>query len=107
MSRGDLVTIALAGDFGKPRPALIIQSDLFDSHPSMTVLPLTSELRGDLHFRVTVPPDAKNGLKAVSQVMIDKSQTVARNKVGASFGRLSSAQMIAIDRALALFLGLA
>src|SRR5512144_3326141 len=55
--RGDLVTIALPGSYGKPRPALIIQSDLFDEHPSMTILPVTSELRDTPLFRVVVEPD--------------------------------------------------
>lgn len=50
MRRGDLVTVALQGDFGKPRPALIIQSDLFDAHPSLTILPVTSELRAAVSY---------------------------------------------------------
>ena len=107
MRRGDLVTIALQGDFGKPRPALVIQSDLFEEHPSVTVLPVTSELREGPLFRITVLPDEKNGLKKPSQVMVDKSQTVPRDKVGETFGQLDDDAMLSVNRALAVFLGIA
>jgi mRNA interferase MazF len=105
--RGDLVTVALQGAFGKPRPALVIQSDLFDEHPSLTVLPITSELRATLLVRITVKPDAENGLRQVSQVMVDKAQTVPREKVGEPFGRLGNESLLAVNRALAAFLGFA
>ena len=107
MRRGDLVTIALPGAYGKPRPALIIQSDLFDEHPSMTILPVTGQLRDTPLFRVSVEPDAGNGLRKRSQVMIDKAQTVPREKLGEPFGRLDDATMLAVTRALAVFLGFA
>jgi mRNA interferase MazF len=105
--RGDLVTIALQGDFGKPRPGLIIQSDLFNAHPSVTILPVTSELREAPLFRITVEPNAGNGLNKPSQVMVDKPQTVARDKIGETFGRLDDDAMLSINRALAVFLGFA
>jgi mRNA interferase MazF len=107
MRRGDLVTIALSGDYRKPRPALVIQSDLFDQHPSVTILPLTSELRKTPLFRITVEPDPGNGLRKPSQVMIDKTQTVPREKIGSTIGRLDDESLMAIDRALAVFLGFA
>ncbi len=107
MRRGDLVTIVLQGDFGKPRPALIIQSDLFDEHPSVTVLPVTSELRDTPLFRITIEPNAENGLQKPSQVMLDKAQTVSREKIGQSFGRLDDATMLKVTRSLAVFLGIA
>ena len=107
MRRGDLVTIALQGDFGKPRPGLVIQSDLFEEHPSVTVLPVTSELREGPLFRITVLPDEKNGLKKPSQVMVDKSQTVPRDKIGETFGQLDDDAMLSVNRALAVFLGIA
>jgi mRNA interferase MazF len=107
VKRGDLVTIALPGSYGKPRPALIIQSDLFDEHPSVTILPVTSELREMPLFRVTVEPAASNGLRKRSQVMIDKAQTVPREKLGELFGQLDDATMLAVTRALAVFLGFA
>lgn len=107
MTRGDLVVIALQGDFGKPRPALVIQSDLFADHPSLTVLPVTSDLRETPLFRLTLQPTAENGLKLPSQIMVDKAHTVLREKVGQTIGRLDSATMVAVNRALALFLGFA
>ena len=107
MRRGDLVTVALQGDLGKPRPALVIQSDLFDAHPSVAILPVTGELRNAPLFRIPVKPTEQNGLTKPSQVMVDKPQSVARKKVGAVFGRLDDEAMLAVNRALAVFLGFA
>ena len=107
MTRGDLVTIALSGDYGKPRPALVIQSDLFDAHPSVTILPVTSELRDAPLFRIAVTPSAVNGLRKHSQVMVDKPQTVARTKIGKTIGRLDDEVMLGVNRSLAVFLGFA
>lgn len=105
MMRGDLVTIALQGEYGKPRPALVVQSDLFDVHPSVTILPVTSELRQLPLFRVAVHPSQANGLHRPSEIMIDKAQTVSRERVGDVFGRLPEEEMLAVSRALAVFLG--
>jgi len=105
--RGDLVTIALQGDFVKPRPALIIQSDLFGNHSSVTVLPVTSTIVEAPLLRISLIPDKNNGLKTISQIMIDKATTVKPDKVGAAFGRISSEQMIQVERCLAVFLGIA
>ncbi len=107
MKRGDLVTIALSGDYGKPRPALVIQSDLFDAHPSVTVLPVTSELREAPLFRIRVEPTDDNGLRKTSEVMVDKTQTVALEKMGNTIGHLDDESMLAVNRALAVFLGFA
>ena len=107
MRRGDLVTVALQGDLGKPRPALVIQSDLFDQHPSVTVLPVTSELRVAPLFRISVSPSELNGLSKASQVMVDKPQSIAREKTGAVIGRLDDETMLAVNRALAVFMGFA
>ena len=90
MRRGNLVTVALSGDYGKPRPAVVIQSELFEGHPSVTVLPLTSELRDAPLFRLRVEPVAGTGLRVASDVMVDKPVTVARGKVGGTFGRLDA-----------------
>lgn len=106
MTRGDLVLVSLPGDYGKPRPALVIQSDLFVDHVSVTVLPLTSEIRDAPLLRVTVAPDASNGLRAVSQVMIDKTSTISRMKVQPAFGRIDESFMAQIEGLLALFLGI-
>ena len=72
MRRGALVPIVQPEAYGKPRPALVIQSDLFNVHPSVTILPLTSELRDTPLFRLRVEPSAKNGLHVTSEVMVDK-----------------------------------
>ncbi len=104
--RGDLVTIAVSGDYGKPRPALIIQADAFNELPSVTVLRLTSELHEWPTFRVTVDPTAENGLQARSQVMLDKAIAVPCQRIGKVLGRLDSATMQAVSRALVVFLGL-
>jgi mRNA interferase MazF len=107
MKRGDLVTVALQGDLGKPRPALLIQSDLFSDHPSVAVLPVTSNLQAAPLFRIGIEPDASNGLRQPSQVMVDKMQAVPRLRVGPVFGRVDDATMLAVNRALAVFLALA
>lgn len=107
MRRGDLVTVALQGDLGKPRPALVIQSDLFEAHPSVTILPVTGELRAAPLFRITVQPTVGNGLGKPSQIMVDKPQSVVREKVGEVFGRLDDESMVAVNRALAIFIGVA
>ena len=105
--RGDLVTIAMQGDLGKPRPALVIQADQFDEHATVTVLPVTSTLVATPLFRVTLQPGAENGLRKPSQVMVDKTMTVKRDKIGQSIGRIDANTMVEIERRLALFLGIA
>jgi mRNA interferase MazF len=106
VKRGDLVTIAVSGDYGKPRPALVIQADVFDQHPSVTVLPLTSELHETPLFRVTVGPGRGTGLAKRSQIMVDKATTVPRAKIGSVIGRLDAASVALVDRALRGFLGI-
>jgi len=107
MKRGDLVTVALSGDHGKPRPALVIQSNLFAGHSSLTILPLTSELRETPIFRVRILPDPANGLRAPSDVMIDKLHTVAREKIRDTIGAVREEHLIEIERAVAVWLGIA
>ena len=104
--RGDLVTIAMQGDFGKPRPALVIQADQFDGHSSVTMLPVTSTLVTAPLLRITVQPSPNNGLQAASQIMIDKALTVRKDKLGAAFGRLEPDRLIEVERCLAVFLGI-
>jgi mRNA interferase MazF len=107
MKRGDLVTVSLPGDFGKPRPALIIQADLFLDHPSVVVLPITGEIRSAPLFRISVHPTDSNGLLKLSQVMLDKPYTVTQAKVGAPFGCIDDSTLLEVNRALAVFLGIA
>ena len=107
MRRGDIVTIVLPGAYGKPRPALVVQSDLFDTLASVTVLPVTSELRSAPLLRISIEPNTDNGLRKKSQVMVDKAQTVPRDKVGGMIGRLHEDTLVSVDRALAVFFGIA
>lgn len=107
MRRGDLVSIAIQGDFGKPRPALVVQSDNFDSHVTVTVLLLSSALVDAPLLRINVQPDPGNGLQKPSQIMVDKAMIVKREKIGAAFGKLDSSQMLEVERCLAVFLGIA
>jgi mRNA interferase MazF len=99
--------MALSGDYGKPRPALVVQSDFFSAHPSVTILPVTSDLREAPLFSIAVEPTTENNLKKISQVMVDKIQTVPCEKVGPVFGRLNDMEMLSVNRALALWLGFA
>ena len=107
MRRGDFVTVAMQGDFGKPRPALVIQSDQFSEHTTVTVLPVTSTLVAAPLLRVTVQPTPESGLQKPSQVMVDKAMTVKRDKVGPAFGRIDVDVLVEIERCLAVFLGVA
>ena len=108
MQRGDLVTVAAAGDYGKPRPAVIVQTDAFpESHASVVVCQLTSDLVDAPDFRVTIEPNPENGLRLTSQVMADKPVTIRRDRVGRKFGRLGDQDMARLGIALAFVFGLA
>src|SRR5579875_2737407 len=107
VKRGDLVTVTLQGAYGKPRPGLVIQSNLFAEHPSVTFLPLTSELVDAPLIRIRVEPSAKNGLQTPSQIMIDKTSTLPRTKISEPFGHIDDETMLAATRALIVFLGFA
>ena len=107
MRRGDVVTVAAPGDYGKPRPALVIQSDLFDALPSVTLCLVTSTLRDAPIFRITVDPSAANGLQRVSQIQVDKIMAVARERIGGVIGRLDDATLLKVNRSLAVFVGIA
>jgi len=105
--RGDLVTVAMAGDSGKPRPALVIQADTFAQTSSVTVLLLSSTQMDAPLIRLSVQPTPQNGLNKPSQIQIDKVMTVRRVRVGPPIGRLDDATLLAVTRSLALFLGVA
>lgn len=106
MRRGDLVTVALQGEHGKPRPALVIQSDQFPGTRTVAVLPITSTIVEAPLLRLTLDPTTENGLRVPSQVMIDKIVTVGVAKISTPFGRVEDATMIAINRSLMVFLGM-
>jgi mRNA interferase MazF len=107
VKRGDLVTIVMQGDFGKPRPALIIQADQFEPSATVTILPITSKIIAAPLLRINIQPDHENGLQKPSQVMVDKTMTVKRDKVKPAFGQLAPDKLIEVDRCLAIFLGIA
>ena len=95
--------MSLPGDYGKPRPALVIQNDLLNELDSLVLCPVSSDLR--ITDKVTVEPSAANGLRQTSQVMVDKLSTLPRSKVGETFGQLEVEKMRAVDRAMMLVIG--
>ena len=107
MRRGDLVRVALPGAYGKPRPALIIQSDAYSDHSSVTLLPVSSTLVDAPLLRVRVDPDETNNLQKTSQIMVDKLMTIPREKVSPAFGKASDQTMLMVSRNLTVFLGIA
>ena len=107
MKRGEVVLVALSGDYGKPRPALIVQSDLFnETHASVTIVPVTSTLLDAPLFRLTLEPSPETGLRSLCQIMVDKVTTVKRDKVGKRVGRVGDDTMVRVNRAVALWFGL-
>jgi mRNA interferase MazF len=108
IKRGSVVVVSLPGDYGKPRPVLVVQSDLFnETHPSVTVVPITSTLLDAPIFRVIVEPSPGNGLRSISQLMIDKVMTVSRSRLRQTIGRLEDDVLLRVSRALAVWLGIA
>ena len=108
MRRGDVVEVAASGDYGKPRPAVIVQTDAFpETHASVLICQLTSEVVDAPDFRITIDPSETNGLKARSQIMADKPVTVRRARIGQSIGRLEDGDLGRLNVALAFVMGLA
>ncbi len=108
MRRGDVVTVAAAGDYGKPRPAVIVQTDALPArHASVVVCQMTSELSDAPDFRVMLEPSDANGLRARSQVMADKPVTIRRERIGRTIGRLGAEDIGRLNVALAFVMGLA
>ena len=108
MRRGDVVTVAAAGDYGKPRPAVIVQTDALPAaHASVVVCQMTSDYSEAPDFWVTIDPTGKNGLRLRSQVMADKPVTIRRERIGQLVGRLDEKDIARLDIALAFVMGLA
>ena len=108
MRRGDIVTVAATGDYGKPRPAVIVQSDAFPPHhASVVVCQMTSDLVEAPDFRVTIEPNAENGLRVRSQVMADKPVTIRGERIGRRIGCLREEDVARLNIALAFVMGLA
>jgi mRNA interferase MazF len=108
MNRGEIWTVAGGGDYaGKPRPVVILQDDAFDQLDSVTICPLTSDPTDLPLFRIAAAPSDGNGLRALSRIMADKVTTIPKAKLGARVGRLADQEMLRLNRAVVVFLGLA
>jgi len=108
VKRGDVVTVAAAGDYGKPRPAVIVQTNALPAaHASVIVCQMTAEMVDAPDFRVTIEPSEKNGLRTRSQIMADKPVTIRRERVGRRIGWLDEKDLARLNVALAFVMGLA
>ena len=107
LSRGDIVLVVSSGDVGKPRPAVVVQADIFNgTHSSVSLCLITSELVDAPMFRIALKPLKRNGLKVSSQVMVDKIQSARRDRVKSIIGVVSAAEMREIEVAMKIWLGL-
>jgi mRNA interferase MazF len=108
MRRGDIWTVAGGRDYaGKPRPVVIVQADSFDATDSITICAFTTDETEAPLFRLPVEPNDRNGLLATSRLTVDKITTVAKSKVGAQIGRLDDEDILRLNQAILVFLGLA
>ncbi len=107
MKRGEIWTVSGAGYAGKPRPAVIIQDDLFDATASVAICVFTSNDTDLPLLRIPVSPSDSNGLRSVSRMMVDKITTVNRARLGKRIGRLEDTEMVRLERAILVFFGLA
>lgn len=107
IKRGDIVICALKGDYGKVRPAVVVQSDLFnETHASIVICPITSTIIDAPFFRITIEP-GETGLKHQSQIMVDKIVAIRRDRIREKIGKLNKAAIKELNRSIAVFLGLA
>lgn len=108
MTRGEIWTVAGGAEYtGKPRPAVIIQDDSFDATRSITICAFTTDPTEAPLFRILVEPNDRNGLHAPSRLMVDKLTRVAKDKLGSRIGRLDYADILRLNQAILVFLGLA
>lgn len=109
MTRGSIVVVAAKGPYtGKPRPALVVQSDLFNpTHASVTICPITSDCVDAPLFRILLPPGERTGLRRSSQIMVDKIVSVPRSAITDQLGRCDDDELRAADEALRRWLALA
>jgi mRNA interferase MazF len=107
LNRGDIIIVAPPGEFGKPRPALVVQSDLSLVGLTVTFLPITSDLEHLPQLRVPISPTQENGLRKPSEIMVDRIQTMTLSRIGGHIGRIDSATMRQVETAMILHLGLA
>jgi mRNA interferase MazF len=104
LKRGDIALVAPPGEFGKPRPALIIQAAL--PSENITYLPITSDLLRVPHVRIPIRPDPQNGLQLSSEIMVDMIQTSSLSKFRQVIGSVEPATMVLVEKSLSLHLGL-
>jgi len=107
MTRGEIVTVAVQGDYGKPRPAVVIQSDWLDETDSVLVCLITTARRDAPLYRLDLAAGAETGLREPSQIIIEKIMSVRREKCGAAIGKLNANNLLALTRSLALMIGVA
>ena len=108
MKRGDIWTVAGGKDYaGKPRPVVIVQDDSFDATDSITICAFTTDETEAPLFRLSVEPNERNGLRTACRLMVDKITTVPKTKVGARVGRLDDEDILRLNQAVLVFLGLA
>ena len=108
MRRGDVVTVAATGDYGNPRPAVIVQTDALPAvHASVVVCQMTSDCSDAPDFRVTIDPSERNGLRVKSQIVADKPVTIRRERIGRRIGHLDDKDVARLNIALAFVMGLA
>jgi mRNA interferase MazF len=106
LNRGDIIIVAPPGEFGKPRPVLVVQSDLSLVGLTVTFVPITSDLEHNPELRVPISPTAENGLRKPSELMIDRIQTCTWSRVGGHIGHIDAATLRKVEIALMLHLGL-
>ena len=107
MRRGDIWTVSGSGNYaGKPRPAVILQDDSFDATDSITICAFTTDPTEAPLFRLSVEPNERNGLRIACQLMVDKITTVAKSKLGSHIGRLGDDDIVRLNQAVIVFLGL-
>lgn len=108
MRRGDIWTVSGGKDYaGKPRPVVIVQDDSFDATDSITICAFTTDPTEAPLFRLSVEPNERNGLRAACRLMVDKITTVPKSKVGVQVGRLDDEDVLRLNQAVLVFLGLA
>jgi len=108
MRRGDIWTVAGGKDYaGKPRPVVIVQDDTFDATDSITICAFTTDQTEAPLFRLPVASNERNGLRTTCRLMVDKITTVPKSKVGMRVGRLDDEDVLRLNRAIVVFLGLA
>jgi mRNA interferase MazF len=107
MQRGSVWTVSAAGYAGKPRPAVIVQDDRFDGTASVTICVFTTDETEAPLFRLLVLPSERNGLRSASRLMVDKLVTISRGRLGERIGHLDDEDVVRMNRAILVFLGLA